>query len=135
LPETAALPAPGAAQVPVPVPEAERVDVIVSSLFAHHLPDEDLVRFFRWMEARARLGWIVNDLHRHPVSYWGLRAILAVAPVHRFVRHDGPVSVRRGFSRADLEAVGRAAGFAPGDLSIEWWFPFRWGIGRRRGPA
>jgi len=40
------------------------VDVIVSSLFTHHLPDEDIVRFVGWMEAHARLGWFVNDLSR-----------------------------------------------------------------------
>lgn len=104
-------------------------DVILSALFAHHLPDPDLVRFVRWMERSARVGWFVNDLHRHPVPEWGLRAIFGVLPVHRFVRHDGPVSVRRAFTRADLAALLQEAGVPEGRASIRWQFPFRWGMG------
>jgi hypothetical protein len=44
---------------------ARRFDVVVSALFTHHLDDAQLVRFLRWMQATARLGWFVNDLHRH----------------------------------------------------------------------
>jgi hypothetical protein len=58
--------------------------VIVSSHFAHHLSDADLVRFLRWMEGAARLGWFVNDLHRHwlprPRAAGGGRAA-AAAPL------------------------------------------------------
>src|SRR3546814_16545393 len=39
-------------------------DIILSSLFAHHLDDAALVRFLRWMDATARLGWSVHDLPR-----------------------------------------------------------------------
>src|SRR5208283_1835974 len=42
-------------------------DFIVSSLFAHHLGDGELVRFIRWMDGHATRGWFINDLHRHPV--------------------------------------------------------------------
>src|SRR3546814_10011901 len=31
-------------------------DIILSSLFAHHLPDDSLVRFLRWMDASAGRG-------------------------------------------------------------------------------
>lgn len=107
-------------------------DIIISSLFAHHLDDAGLVRFVGWMEQTARLGWFINDLHRHPVSAYGLKLIFAIWPVHRFVRYDGPVSVWRAFSRANLETVVRAAGVPPGGVKISWWFPFRWGVGRRK---
>lgn len=106
-----------------------RFDIIVSALFAHHLSDPDLVRFLRWMEATARLGWFVNDLHRHWIAEQGLRAIFAALPVHRFVRHDGPVSVRRAFTRGELEALLTAAGVPPGRAAIRWHAPFRWGMG------
>lgn len=104
-------------------------DVIVSALFAHHLDDEELLRFVSWMDRTASLGWFVNDLHRHPIPEWGLRAIFAALPVHRFVRHDGPVSVRRAFDRHDLEALTRAAGLDPVRTAVRWQFPFRWGYG------
>jgi SAM-dependent methyltransferase len=105
-----------------------RFDVIVSSLFAHHLADEELLRFIRWMDRTARLGWFINDLHRHAVPYHFLRATLGLAGMHRFVRHDGPVSVRRAFTAADWTAALAAAGIPQERSEISWWFPFRWGV-------
>lgn len=104
-------------------------DVILSALFAHHLSDAELLRFLRWMEDTARVGWHINDLHRHWVADRGLRAIFGALPVHRFVRHDGPVSVRRAFARDDLVRLVAAAALPEGRAKIRWHFPFRWGVG------
>ena len=113
---------------------AEPVDVIVSSLFCHHLGDDDFVRFLGWCEATARVGWFVNDLHRHAVSYHGFRLISGLAGWHRFVRHDGPVSIARGFVRADFERALASARVPDGAARIEWWAPFRLCIARPRAP-
>ena len=40
-------------------------DLVISSLVTHHMDDAEIVRFLAWMEATARQGWFVNDLHRH----------------------------------------------------------------------
>jgi len=40
------------------------VGVVVSSLTAHHLEDEEIVALLRWMEATAQVGWFTNDLER-----------------------------------------------------------------------
>lgn len=110
--------------------ENKHVDLVISSLFAHHLSDEELVRFFAWMEGRAALGWFINDLHRHWLPYHGLKTAFNLLPVHRFVRHDGPVSVRRAFVASDFRAIAGAAGIDQESLEIKWCFPFRWGVGR-----
>lgn len=109
-----------------------RFDVIVSALFAHHLDDAGLLRFVRWMDRTARLGWFVNDLHRCALPRRFLQGAFALAPVHRFVRHDGPVSVARAFTRAELEALLAAAEVPHERTELRWRFPFRWGLGVRR---
>ena len=38
------------------------VDIVVSSLTAHHLEDEEIIALLRWMEATAQVGWFINDL-------------------------------------------------------------------------
>src|SRR5262249_38729218 len=38
------------------------VDLIISTIFTHHLSDPDVIRFLRWMEQNAALGWFINDL-------------------------------------------------------------------------
>ncbi len=111
---------------------AEPVDLVISSLFAHHLDDDGVVRFLRVMERTARLGWFVNDLHRHPVPFAAFRTWSRFAGWHRFVRHDGPVSVGRAFRRADWVALIGRAGIPDGAAAIRWHVPFRLCVSRVR---
>lgn len=89
---------------------AERWDVVYAALMTHHLDDATVVRFLRWMDGTAEVGWLVNDLHRHPAAYHGFRALSALAGWHRFVRHDGAVSVARAFTREEWHALLDRAG-------------------------
>lgn len=106
------------------------VDVVVSALFTHHLRDPELVRFLRWMEGRARVGWFINDLHRHAVPYRFVAAAARLLPVNRLVRHDAPLSVARSFTRADWTRLIGEAGLDGAGVTMDWHFPFRWGVGR-----
>jgi len=106
-------------------------DVVVSSLFTHHLTDAQVVDFLVWMEARARRGWFVNDLHRHPVAFHGFRLLSGAAGWHRFVQHDGPISVARSFRRRDWDALLRRAGLAS-KATVRWHMPFRLCVSRIR---
>ncbi len=106
-------------------------DVVVSSLFTHHLTDAQVVDFLAWMEARARRGWFVNDLHRHPLAFHGFRLLSGAAGWHRFVQHDGPISVARSFRRRDWDRLLRQAGLAD-KATVRWHMPFRLCISRIR---
>jgi trans-aconitate methyltransferase len=77
---------------------AEKIDLVVSSLFTHHLADAEIVEFLRWMERVSVRGWFVNDLRRGRVPYYAFTLLASAMRWHKFVRHDGPVSVRRSFS-------------------------------------
>jgi SAM-dependent methyltransferase len=106
-------------------------DIVISSHFAHHLDDAMLVRFLRWMEETARLGWFVNDLHRHRLMLWGIRGITGTLRFHRFVVSDGPISVRRSFLRSDWETALDLACIPRQRVEIGWYIPFRWGVGTK----
>ena len=108
---------------------AERFDVVVCSLFTHHLRDPELVRFLRWLEARAARGWLISDLHRHPVPWAFVWAGVRLLRMDPMVVHDSTVSIARGFSRADWEGALREAGV---EAEIRWAFPFRWQVGTIR---
>lgn len=109
---------------------AWRFDLIISSLFTHHLDDAELVRFLRVMEERAGRGWFVNDLHRHALALAGFRLISAAAGWHRFVRHDGAVSVQRAFRAAEWRRRLREAGIS--GARLRWFMPFRLCVERIR---
>ncbi len=110
--------------VPEPKP-----DYIVSSLFTHHLSDDQVVAFLQWMERHARHGWFVNDLHRHALPFHGFRLLARAMRWHRFVQNDGPVSIARAFRRAEWQRLLARAG-VPGQ--VRWVFPFRLCVGRLR---
>jgi 2-polyprenyl-3-methyl-5-hydroxy-6-metoxy-1,4-benzoquinol methylase len=107
---------------------AGQPDYIISSLVAHHMTDAELVAFIRWMEATAVRGWFINDLHRHRVAWTGFRLLAGLLRWHPIVRHDGALSVRRAFVRADWAPLLAAAGVQGAE--IRWHLPFRWGVGR-----
>jgi SAM-dependent methyltransferase len=111
------------------LPQDCRSDVVISALFTHHLEDALLVRFLRWMQERAEVGWFSNDLHRHAISHGFARAMVRTLPVNRLVVHDAPLSVARAFTRADWDRVLGQAGFPPGIVSVDWYTPFRYGVG------
>lgn len=76
-------------------------DVVISALFTHHLSTPEIVRFLRWMESNARLGWFINDLHRSKRAAFWFRFLPVLFGWHHFIQYDGPVSLRRSFVTED----------------------------------
>lgn len=99
-------------------------DVACCALFLHHFRQPDAAHVLAEMYARARIGIVVSDLHRHPVACHGFRLMSTVYGASRLVRHDGPLSVRRAFSRADWDDLAARAGLPP--FRVKWQWAFRW---------
>lgn len=110
---------------PIPPP-----DFIVSSQFAHHLTDERVVAFLQWLDRHARRGWLVADLHRSLLPYYGFPLLAWAMRWHRIVRTDGTASIARSFRRADWLALLRQAGIE--GATVRWGVPFRYTVGRPR---
>lgn len=106
-------------------------DLIVSSQFAHHLDDTGLIRFLRWMEARAVRGWLVLDLRRHWLPYYGFPLLARAMLWHRFIRYDGQISIARSLSIDEWNSVLGAAGLAA-FATVRKHFPFRIAVSRIR---
>jgi ubiquinone/menaquinone biosynthesis C-methylase UbiE len=103
----------------------ESFDFVLLSTALHHFDDErDCIRVLREMHRVCRIGFIVNDLARSRPALLGAR-LLAITfwRTHPVTRHDGPLSVRRSFTPAELRSLAARAGFANG--RVEAHFPFR----------
>ena len=109
----------------------EVFDFIISSQFAHHLTDDEIVRFIRWMEVHARRGWFIADLHRHWLPYYGFGVLAWLARWHHFVLSDGRISIARAFVPADWRRLVRMAGLSEHEVAINWHIPFRLCVERR----
>jgi 2-polyprenyl-3-methyl-5-hydroxy-6-metoxy-1,4-benzoquinol methylase len=112
------------------VAQERQADLIISSLFTHHLGDEELIRFIRWMEQHASKGWFINDLHRHPIPYCVIKYSVKFLRLNRLVVHDAPVSVARAFTRKEWQALLTRAGVPLDAVTIRWSFPFRYCVAR-----
>ncbi len=102
-------------------------DFIVTSQFFHHLSDSDIVRLLQWFEKTAGKGWMITDLHRHFLPYYGFRFLAAAMRWHRIVQDDGTISIARGFRRRDWERLLQQAGV---QAKLRWRFPFRHTVSR-----
>lgn len=99
-------------------------DIAVCSLFCHHFTDAQLVRLFGQLHRQARLGVIVNDLHRHWLAYYSIRYITRIFPSSHLVRNDAPLSVWRAFKRTELQELVQQAGVQ--EFELRWMWAFRW---------
>lgn len=86
------------------------LDVVTASLTLHHLEPEAAVRGLAEMRAAARLGVIVNDLLRTPVTLLLVWVATRLFTRHPYSRHDGPVSVRRAYAPEEIAALAGRAG-------------------------
>jgi 2-polyprenyl-3-methyl-5-hydroxy-6-metoxy-1,4-benzoquinol methylase len=102
----------------------EKPDIIFSSLFCHHFTDAELVIMLRWMKENSRVGFFINDLHRHPLAYYSIAAITKVFSKSYLVKNDAPLSVLRAFRRSDWNTLFGEAGIEP--FNCQWKWAFRW---------
>lgn len=84
------------------------VDYVIATHFFHHLTDDQIVAVLREFDRVARRGIIVNDLVRNRRALFWIK--LFTLGANRYVKYDGPQSVRKGFKVAEIEALARRAG-------------------------
>lgn len=75
-------------------------DYVHAGLFLHHLQDIEVLTMLRVMDRLARRGIIWNDLVRSRAYRLLLEPLLIGRP--RMVKHDGRVSVEKGFTRREV---------------------------------
>jgi ubiquinone/menaquinone biosynthesis C-methylase UbiE len=85
-------------------------DYVFSSLFLHHFADDQVVRLLKGFFRVARKAVLITDLERHILPYWFLPATRAFLKWDPITVHDGPISVRAGFTRRELEQLAASAG-------------------------
>lgn len=102
----------------------ECFDVVISSLFLHHLSPTEAVSVLKAMARLCRRGIIVNDLERHPLAWLGIWLLGALTGKGRVFRNDAPLSVLRGFTQSELQALSERAGMEGARLRHRR--PYRW---------
>jgi 2-polyprenyl-3-methyl-5-hydroxy-6-metoxy-1,4-benzoquinol methylase len=104
-----------------PLPDGYHI--VTSSLFLHHLEEEQAVALLGRMGRAARNLVLVNDLRRgwlgFVLAYLGTRFL----STSRIVHVDGPRSVQAAFTRGEALELARRAGLENPSVAARW--PFR----------
>jgi ubiquinone/menaquinone biosynthesis C-methylase UbiE len=83
-------------------------DYAMTSMFLHHLPEEQIVTVLREMDRVSRRGVVVADLIRNPRALAWITFFTALAsPI---IKHDARVSVRQAFTVDEFSSLARQAG-------------------------
>ena len=91
------------------------IDIVMCSQVLHHFSDLDALTLLREMNRVARTRVIVSDLRRSWIAAAGLWLLSFPLRFHAVSRHDGVVSVMRGFTTTELaNTVERAVARRPG---------------------
>jgi 2-polyprenyl-3-methyl-5-hydroxy-6-metoxy-1,4-benzoquinol methylase len=86
-----------------------RFDYVIGSLLLHHIPGPSRVDALKAADGMASRGVIFVDLLRSRTAYWGVRVLTGLFG-NRITRHDGPLSVRKGFQARELDGLALKAG-------------------------
>jgi SAM-dependent methyltransferase len=95
-------------------------DVVICSLFLHHLDEADVVRLLQQMAGAARRLVLVDDLRRTRFGYalaWMACQLLTRSPV---VHTDGPRSVRAALTLAEASQLAQLAGLDGCRIAPHW---------------
>ena len=98
--------------------------MIMSTLFLHHLDEDDAIAFLREGAARTRDRLLIQDILRSRLSYWFARAGTRLLLLNDICRLDGRSSVEGAFTREEARELAKKAGLA--DAEIVPRFPFRY---------
>lgn len=101
-------------------------DIVTGTLFFHHFTNEQLTNFFRQLKSQAKIGFVVNDIHRHWFAYHSIKWLTKLFSKSPMVQNDGPLSVLRAFTKNELVEILKNAGIAT--YSIRWMWAFRWQV-------
>jgi 2-polyprenyl-3-methyl-5-hydroxy-6-metoxy-1,4-benzoquinol methylase len=104
----------------------KQYDIILCSLFCHHFTDEQLIDLFSRIKKQARVGVIINDLHRHWFAYYAIKYLTQVLSRSTLIRNDAPLSVARAFKRDEMAGLLQRAGID--QYHLKWMWAFRWQV-------
>jgi len=105
------------------IEESSGFDIIITTLFTHHLVEKEIVELLAFCK-KARIGFVINDLHRNWVAYYLIKWIVHILPTSKMIKNDAPLSVKRGFVPSDFRQLLDIVGLT--NAHISWRWAYRW---------
>lgn len=95
--------------------------ILHASLFFHHFSENDIVDFLATAHTKGCYV-VINDLERNVFAHYAIKLLTRVFSKSYLVKHDAPLSVKRGFKRAEWVAILKRAGINTYRIQNRWAF-------------
>lgn len=100
-----------------------KFDLVHASLFFHHFKEEEIRDILSDLFQLCRYAIIVNDLRRSILALLGIKLLTLIFSKSDMVKNDAPLSVKRGFTKSELENILRELNYK---YTIKRKWAFRW---------
>lgn len=107
----------------------QQYDIIGSALFCHHFTEAQLQELIAFKRNKSKMGFFINDLHRHPFAYYSIKWLTYLFSKSRLVKNDAPLSVKRGFSKQEWIDLLKPKSHT----RVSWVWAFRWLVTETHG--
>ncbi|KQB41395.1 methyltransferase domain-containing protein [Flavobacterium aquidurense] len=106
-------------------------DIVLCTLTLHHFSDEQILNIITTFNSNARIGIVINDLHRSTLAYRLFELICIIFNLNRMSREDGLVSILRGFKKKELEDFSKKLNLKNYTINWKWAFRYQWIIAKK----
>jgi 2-polyprenyl-3-methyl-5-hydroxy-6-metoxy-1,4-benzoquinol methylase len=103
-------------------------DIAMCTLFLHHFEDHVALDFVQALLKNAKIGVVINDLHRHWLAYYLFKLLTSVIG-NKMTREDGLTSILKAFKRIDLEGFSKKLNYKS-TITWRWAFRYQWIINK-----
>lgn len=101
-------------------------DIVLCTLTLHHFKDDEVIKLLEVFNENAKLGIVINDLHRSSISYRLFQLLCFVFRLNDMSRKDGLVSILRGFKKPELEQLSKKLNLKSYSIHWKWAFRYQW---------
>jgi 2-polyprenyl-3-methyl-5-hydroxy-6-metoxy-1,4-benzoquinol methylase len=98
-----------------------KVDVIHACLFCHHLSNEEIVELIKFAQ-KNKSTLIINDLERNAFAHYSIKLLTKLFSKSYLVKNDAPLSVLRGFKKAEWKNIIQQSGAKNFSINYKWAF-------------
>ncbi len=103
-----------------------QIDISLCTHFLHHFEDKNVVNMVERLYENAKIGVIVNDLNRNPISFFTFKFIRHIILKTKIAQHDGLVSVARSFRKKELKNYASKIKAKKQSIKWKWAFRYQW---------
>lgn len=101
-------------------------DIMLCTLTLHHFNNDEIIKLLGLFNAKSKIGFVVNDLHRNSLAYSLFQAICFIFQMNKMSRNDGLTSILKGFKKEELIAFSENLGFKKYSVQWKWAFRYQW---------